>query len=352
MNALLTVDDLTVRLPVAGELRTVLRDVAFEIEAGRTLGLVGESGSGKSMTVRTISRLLPEGADVAGVVRFDGADVFDLRADALRAYRAKDVAMIFQDARAYTNPVRRIGDFLTEAMRTNERMSRSAADRRAIALLAEVGIGDPDRRMRQYPHELSGGLLQRVMIAAAVAARPRLILADEPTTALDVTTQAEVMSILGRMQREYGMAMLFITHDLELAGAVCDETIVLYAGQVMERQASTRLHRDPLHPYTAALVQARPEIERRVVRLPAIPGNPTTAYESPDGCAFAPRCRFAEDRCRRGVPPLLQIGAAGQARCVRTTELRGRMLRHEEVVDDTPAAIAASGTRDDEEVVR
>ncbi|MFD5584154.1 ABC transporter ATP-binding protein [Streptomyces sp. NPDC127063] len=323
MNPLLEVDALSVRLPVGGELRTVLRDVSFALDRGSALGLVGESGSGKSMTVRTIARLLPEGADVRGGVRFDGAEVFALRGDALRAYRAKDVAMIFQDARAHTNPVRTIGDFLTEALRTNDRMPKPAALRRAADLLAEVGIADPERRLRQFPHELSGGLLQRVMIAAAVAARPRLVLADEPTTALDVTTQAEVMAILGRMRREYGMAMLFITHDLELAGAVCDETIVLYAGQVMERQASARLHEDPLHPYTAALVQARPEIGRRVERLPAIAGHPTTAYEAPDGCAFAPRCHVAQPECRESVPALLRIGSS-ETRCVRMPGLRGR----------------------------
>lgn len=326
MSALLEVDGLTVGLPVQGELRTVLRDVSFQLEEGRTLGLVGESGSGKSMTVRTIARLLPEGADVAGRIRFDGADVFDLRGEALRRYRAGDVSMIFQDARAYTNPVRRIGDFLTEAMRTNDRMPRRAAEQRAIQLLADVGIHDPERRLRQYPHELSGGLLQRVMIAASVAVRPRLVLADEPTTALDVTTQAEVMAILARMQREYGMAMLFITHDLELAGAVCDDTLVMYAGQVVERQRSAQLHHDPLHPYTAALVGARPEIGHRVHRLPAIPGHPTTAYEAPDGCAFAPRCRFAQDACRTSRPPLLQIGTHGESRCVRMPELHGQLL--------------------------
>jgi oligopeptide/dipeptide ABC transporter ATP-binding protein len=171
------------------------------------------------------------------------------------------------------------------------------------------------------------------MIAAAVAARPRLILADEPTTALDVTTQAEVMAILGRMQREYGMAMLFITHDLELAGAVCDETLVLYAGQVMERQPSTRLHEGPLHPYTAALVQARPDITRRLDRLPAITGHPTTAYEAPGGCAFEPRCRFAEDRCRSSVPPLLQIGA-GETRCARMPALHGQLMPQPHPAED------------------
>jgi oligopeptide/dipeptide ABC transporter ATP-binding protein len=267
--------------------------------------------------------------------------VFDLRGEALRRYRAGDVSMVFQDARAHTNPVRRVGDFLTEALRTNERMPQREASAKAVQLLADVGIHDPERRLRQYPHELSGGLLQRVMIAASVAVRPRLILADEPTTALDVTTQAEVMAILGRMQAEYGMAMLFITHDLELAGAVCDDTIVLYAGQVVERQRSAELHRDPLHPYTAALVQARPEIDHRAARLPAIPGHPTTAYEAPDGCAFAPRCRFAQDACRTAVPPLLQIGRRGEVagpgaaepgevqgdtRCIRMPELHGRLL--------------------------
>ncbi len=320
-NPLLTVDGLTVRLPVNGEMRTVLNDVSFALEAGKTLGLVGESGSGKSMTVRAIARLLPTGSAVDGSIRFGGNDVLDLTSGALRAYRSRDVAMIFQDARAHTNPVRTIGDFLTEGMRTNAGMSRRAAAAEACTLLREVGISDPERRLRQYPHELSGGLLQRVMIASAVAARPRLILADEPTTALDVTTQAEVMAILRRLQGEYGMAMLFISHDLELAGAVCDETIVLYAGQVMERQTSAQLHQRPLHPYTAALVHARPDIERRVDRLPAIAGHPTTAYEAPDGCPFAPRCNHVQEECRTDAVVLQQIDLA-EARCIRVGEFR------------------------------
>ncbi|WP_052226270.1 ABC transporter ATP-binding protein [Microbacterium mangrovi] len=343
MTALLEVQDLTVKLPVQGEYRTVLQDVSLEVEAGRTLGIVGESGSGKSMTVRTIDRLLPDGAHVTGSIRFDGTEVAGLTGEALRQYRAKDVAMIFQDARAYTNPVRRIGDFLTEALRTNDRMTKQTAVKKATGLLAEVGIRDPERRLRQYPHELSGGLLQRVMIAAAVAVRPRLILADEPTTALDVTTQAEVMSILRRMQHEYGLAMVFITHDLELAGAVCDDTMVLYAGQVLEHQASASLAHDPLHPYTAALMQARPEIDRRVDRLPAIPGHPTTAYEAPVGCPFAPRCRFVQDECRAETPPLIPIealtgaGVQGLSRCRRMPELRGRLFETVEIVEEAQA---------------
>jgi oligopeptide/dipeptide ABC transporter ATP-binding protein len=325
MNHLLSVDGLTVRLPVRGEMRTVLKDVSFALEPGKTLGLVGESGSGKSMTVRAIARLLPQGAEVDGSINFDGTDVLDLRNGALRSYNSRDVAMIFQDARAHTNPVRTIGDFLTEGMRVNARMSKKAAEAEAQGLLREVGISDPERRMRQYPHELSGGLLQRVMIASAVAARPRLILADEPTTALDVTTQAEVMAILQRLQRDHGMAMLFISHDLELASAVCDETIVLYAGQVMERQPSTQLHARPLHPYTAALVHARPEIDRRVERLPAIAGHPTTAYEAPEGCPFAPRCLHVRDECRTGAVVLQQIDLA-ETRCIRMPELGAELM--------------------------
>lgn len=334
MSPLLSVEDLTVELRVGDEMRTVLKNVSFSVDAGRTVGLVGESGSGKSMTVRSVNRLLPEGARTNGSIRFEDREVLDLRGEALREYRASDVAMIFQDARAHTNPVRRIGDFLTESMILNTGMSRKQATATATELLEAVGIVDAERRLHQHPHELSGGLLQRVMIAAAVAARPKLILADEPTTALDVTTQAEVMAILMRMQREYGMAMLFITHDLELASSVCDETVVLYAGEVVEVQDAKRLQHDPLHPYTAALVQARPDIRSRAVRLSAVPGHPTTAYEAPEGCAFAPRCRFAQDRCRTGTPQLVQLGTASEAgpggtglsRCVRAEELRGRLL--------------------------
>ncbi|XAS68652.1 ABC transporter ATP-binding protein [Micrococcaceae bacterium Sec5.7] len=326
MNPLLEVDGLNVQLPVNGVLRTVLKDVSFSLKAGQTLGLVGESGSGKSMTVRSIARLLPPGAKTTGTIRFDGESVLDLRGDSLRRFRSRDVSMIFQDPRAHTNPVRRIGDFLTEGLRVNGRVSASEANRRAVELLGEVGIHDGERRLRQYPHELSGGLLQRVMIAASLAMKPRLILADEPTTALDVTTQSEVMSILGRLQHEYGMAMLFITHDLELAAAVCDQTIVMYAGAMVEQQTSSKLQTDPLHPYSAALMQARPDINRVVPRLPAIPGHPTSAYEAPEGCPFAPRCPYAEQACRESFPVLERFAEDEYSRCRRTSELRGRLL--------------------------
>jgi oligopeptide/dipeptide ABC transporter ATP-binding protein len=321
---LLDVSRLTVRLPVEGAQRAVLRDVSLTVRAGEAVGLVGESGSGKSMTARAIDRLLPRDAQVEGHVWFRGGDVSELAGPDLRAFRTK-VAMIFQDPRAHVNPVRRIGDFMTEAMRANRGVPLAYARLRAVQMLAQVGIEDGERRLRQYPHELSGGMLQRVMIAAALLTDPQLLLADEPTTALDVTTQAEVMAILDELRRGYGLAMLFITHDLELAAAICDRTIVMYAGQIVEVRRSDLLHEDPLHPYTAALAAARPDISRTADRLRAIPGRPLSAFEAPASeCAFAPRCPHASDACRAGVPDLTALDG-GLSRCIRAAELRGQL---------------------------
>jgi peptide/nickel transport system ATP-binding protein len=321
---LLQVERLTVRLPVRGEMRPVLRDVALSLRPGEALGLVGESGSGKSMTARAIDRLLPRGAEVDGEIRFDGRDVRALSGAGLRRYRTQ-VAMIFQDPRAHVNPVRRIGDFMTEALRTNLGVPAAEASRRATDMLEQVGVGGGAGRLRQHPHELSGGMLQRVMIAAALLTEPRLLLADEPTTALDVTTQAEVMAILDDLRRGFGLGMIFITHDLELAAAICDRTAVMYAGQIVELRSSALLHDDPLHPYTAALAAARPDISRTAARLPAIPGRPLSAFEAPaDECAYAPRCAHARDICRAAVPGLAEIDG-GLSRCVRAHELRGKL---------------------------
>jgi len=321
---LLEVEDLVVDLSVEGAMRTVLHQVSLSIRPGEAVGLVGESGSGKSMTARAIDRLLPAGAAVRGTMRFDGADVMGLSGAELRRFRG-EVAMIFQDPRAHINPVRRIGDFTTEALRTNQNVPMEEAERRSVELLQSVGIEDGGRRLRQYPHELSGGLLQRVMIAAALLTEPRLLLADEPTTALDVTTQAEVMAILDDLRREFHLAMLFITHNLELAAAVCDRTAVMYAGQIVEVRESSLLHSDPLHPYTAALAAARPDISSTAVRLTAIPGRPLSAFEAPmDACAFAPRCPHVRDACGKERPPLVELGG-GLTRCLRAQELRGHM---------------------------
>jgi oligopeptide/dipeptide ABC transporter ATP-binding protein len=302
-------------------MRTVLDGVSFSIAPGEALGLVGESGSGKSMTARSIARLLPPGAEVDGAVTFDQRDVYSLRGGQLRGYH-HEVSVVFQDPRAHTNPVRRIGDFMTETLR--ESISRSLANKQAIEMLDQVGIDDGERRLRQYPHELSGGMLQRVMIATALLTNPRLILADEPTTALDVTIQAEVMAIIDSLRREFGVSLLFITHDLDLAAAVCDRTAVMYAGQLVELQHADRLHDDPYHPYTAALAGARPSVSSTEPRLAAIPGRPVSAYEAPAGCAFAPRCPHAEDRCRAARPQFRGF-ADGSVRCVRAEELRGSL---------------------------
>lgn len=323
-TALLEVEGLVVDLPVEGAMRTVLHDVSLSIRPGEAVGLVGESGSGKSMTARAIDRLLPPGARVRGAIRFDGRDVMALRGADLRRFRG-EVAMIFQDPRAHTNPVRRIGDFMTEALRTNLNVPAAEAERQAVELLESVGIEDGPRRLRQYPHELSGGLLQRVMIATALLTGPRLLLADEPTTALDVTTQAEVMAILDDLRREFDLAMLFITHDLELAAAVCDRTAVMYAGRIVEVRTSALLHDDPLHPYTAALAAARPRIDATARRLTAIPGRPLSAFEAPpDACAFAPRCPHALDACLGRQPELVALDG-GLTRCLRAEELRGEL---------------------------
>ena len=320
MPAPLSIDDLTVQLPVEGQLRTVLSGVSLRITAGEAVGLVGESGSGKSMTVRTVAQLLPRGAVTHGSVRVEGKEVLGADRATMRWVRER-VAVVFQDPRAHINPVRRIGDFMTEVLRTNHGVGRTEARDRAIAVLRDVGIPDGARRLDQYPHELSGGLLQRVMIGASLLVKPGLLLADEPTTALDVTTQAEVMGLIDELRRERGLALLFITHDLDLAGAVCDRTVVLYAGQVMEEQASSSLHERPRHPYTAALVRARPDIAATATRLAAIPGRPLSAFEAPEGCAFAARCEHVVATCESARPDL-RTTAEGRVRCFRAEEIR------------------------------
>jgi oligopeptide/dipeptide ABC transporter ATP-binding protein len=319
---MLEIEGLTVRLPVGGELRTVLSDVSLSIRPGEALGLVGESGSGKSMTAKAVDRLLPAGAQTEGSILFNGHNIARFAGQDLRRYRSQ-VAMIFQDPRAHTNPVRRIGDFMTEAL-ISQGVSRAEARDRAVEMLGQVGLaGAPV--LSKYPHELSGGMLQRVMIGTALLTEPKLLLADEPTTALDVTIQAEVMAILDELRREFGLAMLFITHDLELAAAICDRTAVMYAGQIVETSRSERLHDDPLHPYTAALSAARPDITQTRARLRAIPGRPLSAFESSASeCAFAARCPHVQPVCRSAAPPLIQV-ADGFTRCARARELRGQL---------------------------
>ena len=319
----------SVRLPIGRSMRSIINEVSLEIREGESVGLVGESGAGKSMTARAIIRLLPADAEVDGQIWFEDRLITSMKRSELREFRAKRVAMIFQDPVAHTNPVRRIGDFVTEALRTNLGFSEAEARERAIALLTEVRIPNPERCLSQFPHELSGGLLQRVMIAAALAPNPRLLLADEPTTALDVTTQAEVMAILEGLRIDRGLAMLFITHDLNLAAATCDRTIVMYAGVIVEEQASALLHSDPLHPYSAGLVRSRPDVSESAAQLAAIPGRPLSSSEAPPGCVFTSRCEYVEAECRQARPPLREF-AGGRVACRRAEELRGLLRKARE----------------------
>ncbi|SDX57718.1 oligopeptide/dipeptide ABC transporter, ATP-binding protein, C-terminal domain-containing protein [Amycolatopsis xylanica] len=310
---LLTVEGLGVTLDRD---KPVLRDVSLTLERGEALGLVGESGAGKSMTARAVAALLPANAVATGSIRFGGQELLGARGEALRRIR-REMAVVFQDPRAHINPVRRIGDFLTEQSSVVGGLDRREATRRAQRMLTEVGITDTARCLRHYPSDLSGGMLQRVMIAAALLGEPKLILADEPTTALDVTTQSEVMAILDELRRDAGVALLFITHDLDLAAAVCDRTAVMYAGQIIETQPSGRLHTDPLHPYAAALAAARPDLDSPAHRLAAIPGRPVAAWEAATTCAFADRCAHRVARCTTSGPVPLE----GGVRCLRAGEL-------------------------------
>jgi oligopeptide/dipeptide ABC transporter ATP-binding protein len=260
------------------------------------------------MTARSIIRLLPGNAETSGEITFDGASVTGMTPADLRRMRSHSIAMIFQDPRAHINPVRTVGDFLCEGLVLTRGASRKDALRRARQLLTDVQIPDADRRLRQHPHELSGGLLQRVMIAAALAIEPRLILADEPTTALDVTTQEEVMAILDQQRRQRELSLLFITHDLDLAAAVCDRTAVMYAGRIVETAATGDLHARATHPYTRALLSARPTTGERRERLTTVPGRPSAAWEVPGGCAFAPRCPLTTEQCLHDDPAPRAVG--------------------------------------------
>ncbi|MFE4414942.1 ABC transporter ATP-binding protein [Streptomyces sp. NPDC056821] len=318
-QSLLEIDNLSVRLPEGRAARPILDGVSLHVKAGETVGLVGESGSGKSVACRSVLGLLPETARTDGEVRVAGRDVLTLNRNGLKELRTRQVSMIFQDPRASVNPMRRVGDFLTEQMRAAG-VPAAAATSQAEELLAAVGIRDPRGALRRYPHQFSGGMLQRVVIAAALASRPSLLVADEPTTALDVTTQAEVIAILTRLQAERGTGLLFVTHDLELASALCDRVYVMYAGRIVETQAAGDLFERPRHPYTAGLLACTPRIEPDAAPPRPIPGRPVSLAESPAGCAFAARCAHAQERCSVDKPVLRQYGGEGLAACLRAEE--------------------------------
>lgn len=292
-----------------------VRGVDLDIARGESLGLVGESGSGKSQTVLAALGLAPRGAEVRGSVRFDGTELIGARAATLNRVRGARVGFVFQDAMAALNPHLRIATQMMEVLQYHRGLRRRAALKRAEAMLDAVRIPEPGRRLRQYPHELSGGMRSRVGIAMALLCEPELLIADEPTTALDVTVQAEILSLLAELRARLGMALLLITHDLGVVAGACDRVAVMYAGRVVETAPAEALFRVPAHPYTAALLAAVPRLD--APDAGAIPGAPPEPGEVHPGCAFAPRCRRVFTPCREAVPVLKRRTAVSWVACHR-----------------------------------
>ena len=291
-------------------------EVSFTLEAGRTLGIVGESGSGKTTLALTLMRLLPPAARIAGgSVRFEGEEILTKPENLMRDIRGKRMAMILQDPMASLNPLFTVGDQIAETLRAHESTPRRAAWAKARDLLAAVNIAAPDRRVGEYPHELSGGMRQRVVGAIGISCGPRLLIADEPTTSLDVTIQAQYLKLLGDIQREHGLAMIFITHNLGIVARMCDQVAVMYAGRLVEAGPVRSIFNKPAHPYTRALIESIPKFGDATERLTAIEGQPPDPSALPPGCAFHPRCPYVVDRCRAQAPPESEIAAAHRARC-------------------------------------
>ena len=307
----------------AGTARAV-DGVSFDLQPGETLGIVGESGCGKTVMSLSILRLIPEPPGhirPGSYIEFDGRNLLTLAPKELRAIRGNRIAMIFQEPMTSLNPVLTIGDQVAEAAIVHQRLSRRAARARAIEMLQQVGIPDPGSRVDHYPHQLSGGMRQRVMIAMALICHPQILIADEPTTALDVTIQAQILELLARLQRQLGMAVLLITHDLGVVAGTADRVVVMYAGQVVESAPTPELFARPRHPYTEGLMASIPRLDRPRERLHSIPGSVPAATAWPTGCRFHPRCPFAWEKCRTEEPPLLDTGVAEHtARCWLVTE--------------------------------
>ncbi len=299
-----------------GGIARAVDGVSFDVHPGETLGVVGESGCGKTVTSLSLLRLVPEppGHILPGsFIEFEGRNLLALTPRELRAVRGNDIAMIFQEPMTSLNPVFTAGDQIAEAAIVHHGLSRRAARARAIEMLSLVGIPDPETRVDHYPHQLSGGMRQRVMIAMALVCRPKVLIADEPTTALDVTIQAQILELLDRLQAELGMAVILITHDLGIVAGTVDRVLVMYAGQVVETAPTPALFARPLHPYTEGLLASVPRLDTPRRRLHAIPGQVPAATGWPTGCRFHPRCPYAWDRCAAEEPPLLDAGTGEPA---------------------------------------
>ena len=293
----------------------IIHDINYEIYSGETLGVVGESGCGKSVTSLCIMRLL-NGGVVKGEIELDGQNLLALSEKKMQAIRGNQIAMIFQEPMTSLNPVFTVGYQLTEALRRHQGMNKKEAWARAIEMLHLVRIAEPDQRMKEYPYQLSGGMRQRVMIAMALACRPRLLIADEPTTALDVTIQAQVLDLMRGLQKELGTSILFITHDLGVIREMADRVIVMYCGEIMEEATVTELFKDPKHPYTSGLLSTLPKYGQPG-ELPTIDGMVPPAGEFPVGCVFSPRCPYATEECKNVKPGMVQLENGHRVRCFR-----------------------------------
>ncbi len=312
---LLSVDGLGIGFATDQGALQVVEDLSFSLAAGRTLAVVGESGCGKSVTSLALMRLLPRNARITGTVRFDGTDLLDLPEAEMRSLRGGEIAMIFQEPMTSLNPAFTVGEQIAEAIRAHRGIGEAAAAEEAVAMLARVRIPDARARAREYPHRLSGGMRQRVMIAMAMACRPKLLIADEPTTALDVTIQAQILTLMREMAAEFGTAIILITHDLGVVAEMADEVLVMYAGRAAERAPARVLFSEPQHPYTVGLMGAIPRLDEERGRLATIEGTVPSPAAWPPGCRFAPRCPFAVPRCAEAPPPFASLGPEHHAAC-------------------------------------
>ena len=316
MNALVEIRDLHVRFK--GERNVyAINGVDLTLRQGETLGLLGESGSGKSVTLRALLRLLPEKRTIiSGTMRVAGQDVLALDGESLSRFRGRTISMIFQEPALALDPVYTIGSQIAETVMRHEGCSRAAADARALEMLDVVRIPSAKSRLAAYPHELSGGMRQRVMIALALSCKPKILLADEPTTALDATVQIQILLLLRELQREFGMSVIFVTHDIGVAVEISDRIAVMYAGQIVESGAVRDIIRTPVHPYTRGLLASNAHGALKGERLETIPGAPPILDAAPVACAFAPRCPIAEPRCSQAPPPVVATGDEKMARCI------------------------------------
>ncbi len=325
MPPLLDVIDLHMEFRTGAGLVRAVDGVSYTVEQGETVAIVGESGSGKSVGALSILRLIPDppGRITRGEVRFLGRDLMQLSDAQMREVRGGDIGIVFQEPMTSLNPVLTIGRQITETVEQHWRVDHAAAHKRAVELLGLVGIADPARRLKQYPHELSGGMRQRVMIAIAIACDPKLIIADEPTTALDVTIQAQILELMNGLTRRLNAALIIITHNLGVVARYARRVNVMYAGRIVESGPAAAIYHDPRHPYTIALLQSLPRLDRpRRARLDPVDGQPPDLTRLDAGCAFRPRCRFAIDACARTRPPLQSVAPAGHmSACLRAGEI-------------------------------